>query len=393
MESKFKITYGGWYQRTTLHLSEIYDLFALGKSSLNLSKDKLSEFHKKFNFESVTREAGYFEFVKAESTNGIEVRYYEDGLYILEIELDSLGAIGKTKEILETYFNEILNPATSYIFSLGAPTPKVLANIKTVHPIVVSVVQDNPEIFKPAANEFGDIYSTITSQDIVVHKTPGYIFIASSPKSGNVVTELVEMQIFFREFKDQLEKYLNIHRNLWEEISDIKERQSLKGNEIEPIRAKLDSYQKTISLISNRINQMGSYIRTRSSIAKGSNIEEHLRKLFEFKFEVLTDTLDYIKEIWKMTTDYLSSAIQNIVEIKNQGTSRGIQSLQVITSIGVVSGIIGYFSKNELPKFTALGALYFVMIIVITWLINFSISALYKNKKYTLKFTERAKDI
>ena len=63
------------------------------------------------------------------------------------------------------------------------------------------------------------------------------------------VQDLVEMQIFFREFKDQLEKYLNIHRNLWEEISDIKERKLLRGSEIEPIRAKLDSYQKTISLI------------------------------------------------------------------------------------------------------------------------------------------------
>ncbi len=393
MESSFKITYGGWYQRTTLHLSEIYDLFASGKSNLNLSKEKLSELYKKFNFESVTREAGYFEFVKAKVKNGIEVRYYEDGLYILEIELDTLEAINKAKELLENYFNNVLSPATSYIFSLGAPTPKVLANIKTIHPIVLSVVQDNPETFKPAENEFGLIYSTITSQDIIVHKTPAYIFIVSSPKSESVVAELVETQIFFREFKDQLEKYLNIHRNLWEEISDIKERQSLKGSEIEPIRAKLDSYQKTISLIGNRINQMGSYIRTRSAIAKGSNIEEHLRKLFEFKFEVLTDTLDYIKEIWKMTTDYLSSAIQNIVEIKNQGTSRGIQSLQVITSIGVVSGIIGYFAKNELPKFTSMGALYFAVIIAITWLINFSVSALYKNRKYNLKFTDRVKDI
>jgi hypothetical protein len=393
MEQKFKVTYGGWYQRTTLHLSEIYNLFAFGKSNLNLSKEKLSKFHKKFDFESVTREAGYFEFVRARSRNGVEVRYYEDGLYIIESELENIDSVDKTKLILESYFNDVLNPATSYIFSLGAPTPKVLANIKTVHPIVVSIIQDSPESFKLAEDKFGGIYSTIASQDIVVHKTPEYIFIVSSPNSKNAVTELVEMQIFFREFKDQLEKYLNIHRNLWEEISDIKEKHLLKGSEVEPIRAKLDSYQKTISLISNRINQMGSYIRTRSSIAKGSSIEEHLRKLFEFKFEVLTDTLDYIKEIWKMTTDYLSSTIQNIVEIKNQGTSRGIQSLQVITSIGVVSGIIGYFSKSELPKFTAIGAIYFLAIIVITWLINFSVSALYKNKKYTLKFSERAKNI
>lgn len=392
MTTKFKLTYGGWYQRTTLHLSEIYDLFAMGKSYLSLSKEKLTKLHKNLNFESVTREAGYFEFIKARTKEGMGIRYYEDGLYVLETELDDLDALDKAKELLETYFNDVLNPATSYIFSLGAPTPKVLANIKTVHPVVVSVVQENPETFKPPV-EFGNVYSTIKSEGIVVHKTPEHIFVVSSLQSEAVTTDLVEMQIFFREFKDQLEKYLHIHRNLWEEISDIKEKSSLKGSEIEPIRAKLDSYQKTISLISNRINQMGSYIRTRSSISKGSNIEEHLRKLFEYKFEVLTDTLDYIKEIWKMTTDYLNSAIQNIVEIKNQGTSRGVQSLQVITSIGVVSGIIGYLSKNEFPKFTALGAAYFVLIIAITWLINYSISALYKNKKYTLKFSKRVKDL
>ncbi|MEK7608223.1 MAG: hypothetical protein AAB495_01460 [Patescibacteria group bacterium] len=393
MNQKLKVTYGGWYQRTTLHLSEIYDLLARGESNLNLSKEKLLELHRSFDLDSVTREAGYLEFVRARTKNNIEVRYYEDGLYVLEVELDALGGIEKSRKLLEDYFTHTLNPGISYIFSLGAPTPKVLANIKTVHPVVVSVVQSNPKSFAPDQEIFGAVYSTIKSAEIIVHKTPGYIFIVSSPNMESSVEELVEMQIFFREFKDQLEKYLYIHRTLWEEITDIKEQKSLRGSEIEPIRAKLDSYQKTISLIGNRINQMGSYIRTRSSISRGSNVEEHLRKLFEFKFEVLTNTLDYIKEVWKMTTDYLSSAIQNIVEIKNQGASRGIQSLQVITSIGVVSGIIGYFSKNEWPKFTALGAVYFALIIAITWLLNYAVSAIYRNRKYNLRFTERKTDL
>ena len=228
---------------------------------------------------------------------------------------------------------------------------------------------------------------------MAVFKTPGYIFIVATSDLEKMSGDLVEMQIFFREFKDQLEKYLNIHRKIWEEISDIKEQKRIKGNEVELIRSKLDSYQKTISLISNRINQMGSYIRTRSSISKGLEIEDHLRSLFQFKFEVLTDTLDYIKEIWKMTSDYLNSAIQMIIEVKNQGTSRGIQSLQLITSIGVVSGIIGYLSRDELPKGTAFGAGYFAAIILATWLLNYLITTLYSNKKYNLKFGETKKDI
>ncbi len=38
---RFTVTFGGWYQRTTLHLSEIYDLFALGHSGLKLEQTKL----------------------------------------------------------------------------------------------------------------------------------------------------------------------------------------------------------------------------------------------------------------------------------------------------------------------------------------------------------------
>lgn len=386
---KVKITYGGWYQRTTLHLSEIYDLMALGKSNLDLDKDKLKELQKSLEIENITREAGYLEYIKAKTKDGIEIRYYEDGLYILELNSED---IKKGAKLLEEYFSNKLDPAITYIFSLGAPTPKILANIKTNHPTVVNIVTDDPGSFKVDPKEFGPVYSSIQSEDIIVHKTPNYVFVIARDNSVPA-GELVEMQIFFREFKDQLEKYLNIHRHIWEEISDIKERGMIKGDEVESLRARLDSYQKTVSLISNRINQMGSYIRTRSSISKGFELEEHMVKLFQFKFEVLTDTLDYIKEIWKMTTDYLSSAIQIIVEIKNQGTTRGIQSLQLITSIGVVAGILGYISRTELPKATVVGMLYFALIIAATWLINFTVTKAYKSRKYKLKFTERAGDI
>ncbi len=201
------------------------------------------------------------------------------------------------------------------------------------------------------------------------------------------------MQIFFREFKDQLEKYLTIHRTIWEEISDIKEAAAIKGKEVEAIRGKLDGYQKTISLIANRINQMGSYNNTRSSVAKHLEIEKDLVALLEYKFETLTDTLSYIKEIWKMTSDYLASAIANLVEIKNQTTSNNLKSLQTITSIGVISGVLGYLSANTLPHVSRAGAIYFVVLFCLTWGMNFVISQRYKNKKYSLKFGDRASNL
>lgn len=389
-KNKSTIIFGGWYQRTTLHLSEIYDLFALGRSKLELSKEKIADFKKILDLKEVTREAEYLEYVKATTNTGIEVRYYEDGLYVLEFQANDPI---KGQKLLEAYFNNVLNPAISYIFSLGAPTPKVLANIKAVHPTVIGITSKNPTKYKLDTEKFGEVYSEITSKNITVFKTPKHIFIVTSPNQKTTIRDLIEMQIFFREFKDQLEKYLDIHRSIWEEISEIKEKKAVRGKEVAKLRSKLDSYQKTVDLISNRINQMGVYISTRSSIAKDLKMKGELVTLFQYKFEVLSNTHDYIKEIWKMTKDYLMSAIQVIVEIENQSTTTTIKSLQIITSVGVISGILGYLAGGRTLSITVEGVLYFAILLFATWLVNYVIAKVYRNLKYKLKFTERASDI
>jgi hypothetical protein len=384
--AQYKVTYGGWYQRTTLHLSEIYGFFAKGASNLNLSKEELKKFQAGLGLAVVTRESGYFEYVKAVTDSGIEIRYYEDGLYILEINTDDITA---SEKLLEEYLEKKLNPAISYIFSLGAPTPKVLANIKTSHPVVISIYKQGKD-FIPDESLFGEVYNKISSDKIIVYKTPRYILIKSEEDKEESLRGLIEMQIFFREFKDQLEKYLYIHRTIWEQISEIKEAKIIKGKEVDEIRGRLDGYQKTISLITNRINQMSSYVSTRSSIAKHLKIEDDLVSLFEYKFETLTDTLSYIKEIWKMTTDYLASAIGNLVEIKSQSTSNNLKSLQTITSIGVITGVVGYLSATKLPTISRPGIIYFAILFFATWFMNYIIAKKYKNKEYSLKFGDRA---
>ncbi len=389
-KKRFTVTFGGWYQRTTLHLSEIYDLMALGHSKLPLSKEKLAEFRKQLDLKKVTREAEYLEYVKGITNKGIEISYYEDGLYILSLKSNN---IRQAQELLEDYFENVFNPAISYIFSLGAPTPKVLANIKTVHPTVVGVTVKDPKTFQIDTDSFGEVYSQITARDITVYKTPSHIFVVASPKQKVIIDELIEMQIFFREFKDQLEKYLDIHRSVWEEISAIKERKTIKGKEVSQFRNKLDSYQKTIDLISSRINQMDEYVRTRSSLAKDLKIEKYLIELFQYKFEVLVNTHTYITEIWRMTKDYLSAAIQVLIEIEGKVTTQSIKSLQIITSVGVISGILGYLARDQLPKITTSGAIYFLILILATYILNLLVLKIYGNLKYKIKFTERAKKI
>ncbi len=387
---KYKITIGGWYQRTTLHLTEIYDLFSSGFSNLDLEKNKLQEFYRNFNFVSIKREAGCLEAIVALTKDGITVKYYEDGLYILQTEDEDVSLAEKR---LREYYDKVLDPAVSYIFSKGAPTPKILANIKTVYPAGIGITDKDPNKYMIDDKKFGTVYSKVKSEGIVVFKTPNYIFVVSKPGLTNTISEIIEMQIFFREFKNQLQKYLNIHRDIWEEISAIKEQKQIRGNEVNDIRSKLDAYQTSVSLIKNRINQMGIYINTRSSLAKKLAIEDKLVELFEYKFEVLSDSLSYIKEVWSMTSDYLSSAIQNIIEIKSQSTANGVESLRFITSISVLSSIIGYLSIKAWPAFSPRGVIYFTSILTTALILNFIVIKIYKNRSYKLKFGSRKENL
>lgn len=382
---KYKIFYGGWYQRTTLHLTEIYDFLHYGRTNLPLDKQKIENNHKNLDLKEVSRKNDYLEYVQGLTNNGIDINYFEDGLYVLETESNEID-VAKNK--LESYFFEKFNPAIAYIFSLGAPTPKLLANIKQEHPLVVIVESKNHAKYEVDKIMFGEVYSTVSSALFTVYKTAKYILIVVDPKGNKQISNLVYMQIFFREFKDQLERYLNIHRKIWEEITLIKDSKSIKGSEIVKNRMRLDSYDRSINLINNRINQMGTYVKTRQSISKDIKVEEHLIKVFDYKFETLINSLSYIKEVWAMTKDYVKNVISILSDIENQSLNNSIKSLQIITSVGVVSGIFGYLSKSEFPKITSAGIEYLIMLIFVTFLINVGIVSYYRNIKYKIKISE-----
>ena len=384
-----KIIFGGWYQRTTLHLSEVFEFLANKTSKLELSPEKLEDYHKKLELKSVSREYSNLDYIKAITNSGIEIKYYEDGLYILEIESEDIENSAKK---LKAYFHESFEPAINYIFSLGAPTPKILSNMQDEHCIVIRKLDKSHHKFA-VPEKFGKVNKKSISREMSLYKTKDYLFISGMPNKKESIDLVVEMQIFFSEFKEQLHKYLNIHRKIWEEISQTKEKKFIKGKEVAFYRAELERYKKTIDLINNRINQMSSYAHTRASLAKRLKVEENLYMLFQYKFEDLFSTLAYIKEIWQMTLNYVNSAINIMVEIANKNAVSGIRSIQVLASIGVITGLVTYLTRDSLPKFTQVGAIYLVSLIIIVGIVDFIIKRYAQYKKYELKFAEIEKKL
>jgi uncharacterized membrane protein (DUF485 family) len=287
----------------------------------------------------------------------------------------------------------VLSKALSLIFSKGAPVPKELANIKTILPYIVTVTDATKEEVEGVFKDFAeDEYSVLATKNIEVHRSPGIILI-NNLRDENLTREIIESQIFFREFKSQLHRYLAIHRILWEKIREIKERGAIKGNDIDVLRNELSVYQKTINLIGARIDQMPTYVKTRQKITDVQKIDDYLQPLFQFKFETLLDTHEYIKQLWGMTKNYLTSAIEIFTDLQAKSTKNTISSLQLITTIGVVAAILGYLGKDSLPAFTPIGLVYFALLMAMTWVINGLVSKFYKNKKYDIENEDIQKDI
>ena len=385
-----KLYIGGWFQRTTLHLTEIWDFLKYGRSNLDFPQEKLNESRDILSVEEVSRESGPLEYILARTNLKISYRIYEDGLIILEKEAESLK---NDFEVIKDYYDNKLSKSLSLIFSKGAPVPKELANIKTILPYIIVVTDAKKEeaekIFK---NSSEDIYSTLTTKNIEVYKSSGIILI-NNIRDEKLTREIIESQIFFREFKSQLHRYLAIHRTLWEKIREIKERGQIKGTDIDTLRNDLSFYQKTINLIGARIDQMPSYVKTRQKITDVEKIDDYLQPLFQFKFETLLDTHEYVQHLWGMTKNYLASAIELFTDLQAKSTKNTISSLQLITTIGVMAGILGYLGRDTLPKFTSMGLIYFSLLMVMTWIINSVVSKFYKNKKYTIESKEIGKDI
>lgn len=207
---------GGWFQRTMLQLSEIYDFLREGKSQLPLKQSKLDELHKGLEIGKITYGVAGEEYIQFVTASKIKVKIFEDGLVVLnncEVNEETLYMdIERVKEYYETK----LSPALNYIFSLGAPVPKELAGIKNVFPYFV--ICDNStkeEINELLSRVEKQKYFEFVNDKYEVLRGDKYYFINNKKQSNDNIERYIEEQIFIREFKGQLHRYLNLHRIIW----------------------------------------------------------------------------------------------------------------------------------------------------------------------------------
>lgn len=384
---------GGWFQRTMLQLSEIYDFLRECKSQLALDPERLDELCKDLEIGKIDYGVAGEEYIEFTTALNIKVKIFEDGLIILNNQKVSEDTLFADIDHVTDYYENKLSRAFNYLFSLGAPVPKELANIESVYPYFV--VCDNAtkdEISELLSRTEKQKYFEFNNDKYDVIRGDKYYFVNNKKQSFDNIERYIEEQVFIREFKGQLHRYLNIHRIIWEKIDVVKENANVKGSEIVKFTSKLEGYAKTINLIDGRINQMSTYISTREKIAKSDQELSEFLAIFGYRYETLKDTLDYIKSLWNMTKNYVSSAQKLFEGIKQDVTSSSVNSLTIVTSMSAGASIISLLTETK-PEFTVFGVLYFFILAFIGWGSTKLLSTISSNRKYEVSDVEFEKDI
>lgn len=384
---------GGWFQRTMLQLSEIYDFLRTGKSQLNLNQKKLDEHLKNLEIGNINYGVSGEEYVEFTTALNIKVKIFEDGLIVLNNEHVSEDTLFFDINQVTDYYEKNLSPAFNYLFSLGAPVPKELANIETVYPyFIVCENATKDEINNLLSKTERQKYFEFENNKYDVIRGDKYYFINNKKQSNENIERYIEEQIFIREFKGQLHRYLNIHRIIWEKIDAVKENAHVKGSEIVKFTTKLEGYAKTINLIDGRINQMGTYISTREKIAKSDKELAEFLAISGYRYETLRDTLDYIKYLWNMTKNYVSAAQSLFDGLKADVTSKSVESLTIVTSMSAGAALLDLFTEAA-PTFTVFGFIYFFILAFIGWGSTKLLNTIAAKRKYEVSDMEYEKNI
>ena len=355
------------------------------------NKEKLEGLRNKMELSNVEFGMDDLKYIDITSKSGIEIKIFEDGLIVLskdpgKMVLDDIDQ-------LNLYYENRLAPALNYIFSLGALVPKELERVRTIYPYFIVLEKATKDDIEKLMEQFDQKkHFKMISKTFEVHRGNKLYIINNISEKLPVLERFIQEHIFMREFRGQMHKYLNLHRVIWEKVTQLKGSSQIKGKNVPPLKDKLESYSKIVNVIESRINQMGLYISTRESLIKNNKELSRFLQFFEFRYEALHDTLKYIKEIWRMTKNYVRSGVDLLSKIQARSTEYSVKNLVVITSMGLGATLIRLLTIKT-PVFTWSGFIYLFILIAIGYAANEIMKIIYKNRMYKIEDVKAAQDI
>ena len=378
---------GTWFQRTSLHLREFFYFLETGKSQLGLDQAKLAYFYRKLNPAQVRwGEKEVFDNVTAKFDE-LEMAFFEDGIILIKKEYQDLK---KDLRILREFYEKKFSPTISYLYSLGAPLPKELAKIELILPYIIVASEADEKEIKELFSELGDsVRSSAGTPEISLYfGTELFLLVVKEFKKEDIQPEeIIKYLIFFREFATQLNGYLQAHRTIWEDISQIRSKPALRFRDFPEIRNSLMGIKQTLSFVEARLGQMENFIKIRQSRAKEKGLDGVLRLLSIYEFDTLCNTHSYITDLWKMTKDYADSTFSLLGMFYQENIQREVDALKLITIISLAAALFR-LSFLPIPNYNLLHPQFWgslVLIFIFAAIFYFGMRYWFRSRKFELQ--------
>ena len=293
MEEQYGV--GGWFPRTRIHLEEFYR-FVEG-DNLSFGEKTSKKCRESLKIKSIEYVRGNIDFLRIISEEVVFI-YTEDGLFYVR---------GKSKaKILEYYKNSVL-PTLGFIYSKGAPIPKLLADLSEKKPIVRHI-NPNSKVERVGQQELPNFH-------------------------------LFEYVIFFEEYRNFLDIALQMHRSIWSEIEEIRKKKTVQFKDLPKVRDALLDIKRNITFIKSRLRQLDGFMSTRERLST-YEVNDDLKKLHEYNYQTMSNSKMYFKELFEMTEAHANSTLDLVQMLYKENEQNEIRTLQMIFIIGAVASII-----------------------------------------------------
>jgi hypothetical protein len=339
MVKRGMIYLGVWFQRTALHLKEVYRFLDKAEGIPGLDPDKLKENWNKLGIKKpIYHEETQFDVLEA-SNPEFSFSMTEDGIILLKCPL---GDVKKSVDKIEKYYSQLMGPSISYLFSLGAPIPKDLKVVQDSYPLYFVLEKATSSECLDLIKENGDsLQSSVRKNGVQIYngQKTAVINIISSSQFSNI-EECVRNIMLFREFERQSNMYLLSHRTIWDKTSEIRNYKKVNSKDFTKIRDILLEELKILSFGKARLAQMRDILEAReNSIDQKTKRQLEILGLLE-RFEMLKSSQAYLSNLWMMTTDYVDGTQGLLETFYEESTKRELVLLNFLTVIAAAAQVI-----------------------------------------------------
>ena len=336
-----RVYLGTWFPRTSIHLNEVYRFLVSGENG-GVDQRKLESLREKLNVTRVVLQNAPDDLNSILATCGdVTVRIAEDGTILLHREVKDHR---KDISILELFYTQKFGPALAYLFSRGAPLPKVPTSIEDVLPRILIVKNAAPDEVRAFFKDTKDTpLGSVATDDLDVSFgtfTDVFNFKNRGAESEFIYDELLETVILFREFRRQLARYLRLHRTTWIEIAKIQEAPRLSYKDFPELHEQILNASRTVAFTRARLAQMGDVLEARSAVTE-RDLRTKINKLGLGRIETLRSDLSYMRHLWQMTERYVDHVSEFLESLSRENTQRELRILQFVAALGVVMGFFG----------------------------------------------------